>query len=149
MTFVPKTYTNGQVLPALDLNDMDANDDHCREESNYYPIWTVSLASYSKANNNTSLRLFIDGTGIGTAFTSTGAKSEADISLAAFSDGLHAISVGYVGQDIVTAKFVKTPDMDYLTWWVGINAVVGAAAPYTHSFGNMTVICHRQTKGWT
>ncbi len=112
MTYVPKTFTNGQVLTALDLNDMDGNDDHAREEANYYHIWTVPLATYSKANNNTSLRLYVDGSGIGTAFTTTGAKSEGDISLAAIADGIHTISVVSAGVDIVTAKFVTTPDMD-------------------------------------
>ena len=153
MTFTPKSFTPLDTLPALDLNEMDANIDHVREEANYYHIGTFPLIEYVTAAN-ISVRLLIDTTPVGTLFTTSGAKSEADIALAGFSDGLHVLSfktgptgITEVGPSI---RFYKSPDMDYLTYWVTVGPAVGSSPTINHSLSNFTALGHRESpKSWT
>ncbi len=149
MTFVPKTFTSGTALPALSLNEMDANDDHVREEANYYPLMAVHDATYEGSTTTLTVQLYIDGSAIGSAFTTSGDKSAADISLAAVADGVHVLTVQRNSTVIAKTRFYKSPDLDYLTWWVTVHAATGSINPFTHRVSALTVIGHREAKSWT
>lgn len=157
MTFTPKSYTaaTGKVY-ALDLNQMDANDDHIREEANYYPVVTVSgnpqegVSSGSGAN----FVIHVDGSAVAgqssVSSESTGGV-ECNIDISGLSDGIHEIKL-VENYDILSSPqeydvwgpfwFYKSPDMNYLSHKV----VLISGSP---DFVAWTVIGHRETKTWT
>lgn len=148
--FTPKSYAPLDELAALDLNDMDGNDDHVREEANYVPLLYVREATYERTLATISYRLYIDTGPIGTLITSTGDKSQADIDISAVTVGLHTLEIPALA---LKGRFYKTPDMTYLTFWLTVKATVdlnpAANGPYLHRIENMTVVGHREPKSWT
>lgn len=150
MTFVPKSYSPLTELAALDLNDMDGNDDHVREEANYVRLAYVRLATYVRTLNTISYRFYIDATPIGTAMTTTGDKSQGDIDITAVSVGLHTLEIPALDLKL---RFYRSPDMVYLSFWLSIKSPVvlnpdNPGAGYTHTIENVTVIAHREHKDW-
>ena len=150
MTFVPKTFTNGDVLPAASLNDMDNNDDHVREEAAYRYIWQVLSIVYEKLTGTIGVRLYIDGSAVGTNYTTSGDKSDPDLNVASLSTGLHVLTIVSSSVVLAETRFLKTPDLSYLTCWMSIeSAVFDGISTYTHEIKNLTVIGHREAKSWT
>lgn len=158
MTYVPKVFTSGAVLPALSLNELDGNIDHVREESNYQTILTqhkTELVTTLGGAGNLGFRLILDGaTYLGTPAYGTGAKVIADIGLGGVTVGLHYIRLSGVresGGSIVenfslpgVARFVRTPDLNYLTLWATFVSYSGSI----WTMADVTLIGHREVKGW-
>ena len=150
MTFIPKSFTPVTELPALSLNDMDGNDDHVREEANYYQLASVRAASLVKTLSTISYRFYIDTTAVGTAITTSGDKVEADIPLST-TVGIHTLEIPALE---LKFRFFKTADMTYMTAWMTVKTPVvidpaNPSAGYTHTIENLTVIAHREAKSWT
>lgn len=158
MTFTPKTFTSGNVLPALSLNEMDANDDHVREETSYRTLLVqhkTELVTTLGGAGNLGTRLILDGaTYLGTPAYGAGAKVIGDISLGGVAVGLHYIRLSGVresGGSIVenfslpgVVRFVRTPDLNYLTLWFTFGGYAGSIWTTT----DVTLIGHREVKGW-
>jgi len=144
VTFVSKTFANGDVLPAADLTDMDNNDDHVREEANYQ---VITMAPAFVDATVFPAGLYIDTTRVSLAHSTTGQKTEADISISGFANGLHVLQWKRLSTGILAPiRFCKTPDMLYLTYWINI---VWHEDLGEHEFSESTVIFHRQVKGWS
>lgn len=159
MTFTPKVFTSGSALAALSLNEMDANDDHVREETAYRLV--VSLAQITEVwvggTGFVGFRLLLDGaTYLGTPVYGTGSKKIADIGLGGVSVGLHYIRLalcrsatdgGAVLENLAMpgiVRFYRTADLQYLSvWW---NYVSFSASVVT--VRDITVLGHREVKGW-
>ena len=144
MTFTPKNYTIGDVLHAADLNEMDANDDHNREEANYYPILT---ASRYELGASSSFSLKIDGsTAISLSAGTT--RTKADLSISGLSVGLHALVLADgAGTVLATWNFYKSADLSYLSVWVYMGSTSGENV--NNWIKSITVIGHRSLKYWS
>lgn len=153
MTFIEQDFTNGEVLPASDLDTMDANIDHVREENDYHPLVTAYASGISAAGGAGDLfKVKIDTSiitqdGISSAFSG---GSDSDLDISALSEGIHEITLveywSLSGSWQTTVKvgpmwFYKTPDMDYLSHkvvWDSANGIL-----------NWTVMGHREAKSWS
>lgn len=153
MTFVPKSFSALTALPALDLNHMDANDDHVREEANYVPIVTAQCTPQRSVPSG-YFKIMIDTTRpTQTAIVNTGSGSEADIDISSYAEALHDISIWvYVSGDeaggsIVFGPFAffKSPDLEKLSWKVNRVDDYNSTGKYLY---NITIIGHRETKSW-
>lgn len=149
MTFIPKSFSPLTELAALDLTDMDGNDDHVREEASYRQILSAYKVEWTDNGGGTNLRLHIDGSPIGTELSGTSEVSQADIELSAVTVGLHVLTVQRGTKVAMRVRFVRTPDMDYMTWWVKLLPTTGGPLLYNHSISDITVIGHRDPKSWT
>ena len=149
MTFIPKSFTSGATLPALSLNEMDANDDHVREEAAYKHLAFVAEKDFSEGTGYVSplsVQCSLDGTPISTATTSTGAFNRADIDISALTPGIHYLSVKGL-----LIRFYKSPDINYITWWTTIVTITTGSPSESWIFElrNFTLIGHREAKSWT
>ena len=126
---------------------------HVREEANYWNICQFLALSTNEVSNSLIYRVEIDGSTIGTDITSTGESVKSDVSLAGVADGIHTLELTHAGSSFsggaVKVRFYKSPDMDYLTWWLDVNTVTGSIGDYDHSFDYFNVIGHREIKSWT
>lgn len=153
VTYIEKTFTSGTVLPALALNDLDANVDHVREESAFkylfadaerLHVWTLG------GSGNIGIRIIMDGaTYLGSPQYGTADKKEVNIGLGGVSLGLHYAqfsmcreSGGSIVENSVVHgifRFVRTEDLNYLSWWCRYESLVSS----THTLRHLCVIGHR------
>ena len=164
MTFVNKSFTAGNALPALDLNQMDGNDDHVREEANYYPIVTAQVFPQDAGPDNPGyLKLMIDTTRVDQTALNPNLSSglEEDIDITSITVGLHDISLwGYTGGYESSGgiwcgpfKFYRSPDMDYISWHFSKkllqeSGTAGEGINEDTTAFNITIIGHRVQKFW-
>jgi len=154
VTFTPKTFLSGAVLPALSLNEMDGNDDHVREEAAYRVLMAVPLALVpigSATAPTASVQWKIDGTAYGLA----GAAAQGDINISGLTLGIHTLELTATGLGYVGTRFVKTLDLLYLSaWWSAGPVIALAKIPvtdppqYLWPMRAITVIGHREIRGW-
>ena len=143
MTFTEKTFTSDTILPALDLTHMDANDDHVRNETNYYHIINAQcIADYGNdmvIKIDTSLLSHTPITGL------TGSAYDIDIS--GVSNGIHELRLANPADGVREYgpwTFFKTPDMEYLSLFMELKYAEGSTLSgfvvYVSIIGSRTLI---------
>ncbi len=121
MTWEILDFNIGEYLDGTRLDQLYGNALHARAEASYRAVFTQSCVSSRRYNGTPSgLFLRLDSSDIGSLVScDTGAKSHLNASIGGESTGIHEVSIainyGSVYYDIVTCKFYKTEDMDYLS----------------------------------
>lgn len=165
MVWIPKDWQSGENITEVDLDRIESNAEHIREESNYQIIGPVSDWAMVGNVHTPSLSVQIDGTNI-LAGSAYGEFSLGDESLSAFAIGLHTLSVsfsvlassldGIPGTVGATIRFFKTSDLAFLTLWGSVSLSTFPRLDYRDNLGTphpcqalrlgFSAILHREEK---
>ena len=151
MTFISTPWANGDTITEVKLDQMVANEEHVRNEADFKMIVSDGHEEIAEASAN-SFQLEVDGASLGSGVTAPAGAGpfelyENDLNISGYSDGLRELSVvGPSGTSVI--RFVKTPDINYLTYFVtlGRRTFDGDTEVYSR---DLTVIAHKDTQGWT
>lgn len=153
MAFTEVPWTTGDTITEAKLDAMVASDVHVREEANYYNLINQAKFSGESSLSTVSFGVYIDGSIVGSLVTSTSESVQADNDVSGLSNGIHVVEIKKSGSSFTDGaakyRFYKTPDMDYVTFWIKLDSVDGGGNPYTFNFSYFNMIGHREAKGWT
>lgn len=144
MTFLSVSWSNGDTVTEVKLDQMIENDEHVRAESEY----KILYSDVSGIQRITSLATPTFNVATGSGVSGAGAKYEADIDISAMSDGLNTLGISLSGGSH-SLKFVKTPDIQRITYFVTLATEYYDESNNLHTAKNITVIGHRSSEGWT
>lgn len=155
-------FKDGNYFSEVMADQMQVNDDCLRAECDARAVVTAPHLAVAKFMSEDSpywvpANVLIDSTPIG----STSSGSVSDVLLTGFSDGQHLFNftleindgVWGGGTDYSMAfifPFIITPDMNYLSWWLGreIESRYQDTEHYFRAFGRgLTVLLHRNELG--
>jgi len=133
------------------------NTTHVREEAAYKLI--VSLPYFETDHSVASTASYdfhVDGVKIGSTVAGTSEVVLADIDLdaAGIASGIRDLSIvsstnGAFTSRIPEFKFVKTPDMVYMTIWVKFLNPDTSGSPNIHKVERLNVVGHLVAQSWT
>ena len=153
MAWTDLLWTTGWYITQTRQRDQYNNIVHVREEAAYWTIVTDGPEQQATADvagsTQPTFDLEIDTTPIGSGVSTVGAKSELDIDISGFSDGLHVLhcitsTTGGSAELDREYRFYKTPDMDWLSYWVTLSIHTTGGNNGGES-AELTVITHRET----
>ncbi len=150
MSFILVSWSNEDDITEVKLDQMILNDAHVRNEADFKTVVLDGHEEISSASNS-GFRLWIDGSAIGSGVTADPGNGpfelyETNIDISAYSESIHELVVaGPSG--LSKFRFIKTPDMEYLSYFVtlGRRAFDGETETYSR---DLTVIGHKDTQSW-
>jgi len=139
VTFIVVSWTNGDTITEVKLDQMIANDEHLREEADHKVLATSGPATSGAHGSNSPTFGLTYGSGV----TGAGAKSETNIDVSSLTDGTaYVVTASGNGFTSFSFLFIKTPDINKLSYWVTLASVYDDPN-YILSAGSFTLIGHR------
>lgn len=157
MAYTAVTWTSGDIVTEAKMDAMIANDDHVREEANYYPVVTACVQSQLTAGTISLTDIDITAGGVLVVSNGSGASGvSADVNIGSLPDGvIYDIDLGFSlsgsegsHRTNATFKFYKSPDIEYLTMWWTLESGTGSGVGNSAAL-SLNIIGHRVFKGWT
>jgi len=161
MAFVVVSWTNGDTITEVKLDQMVANDVHLLDLATRPQIVNESDSLTGEVAINLavpSTQLQIDGSDLGSGSTGSGDHVESDLDISGYSVGIHELTMiiktltgsGATARTLLW-RFYKAAECDYLTAYYTLTGVLGAGGTGTRTLGTeaITVIIHKDAESWT
>jgi hypothetical protein len=152
MSFTEVSWSNGDYITEVKLDQMIENDLYVREKAAYKYIANDSADKEVERSGGafSTVSISVGGTISGTDITSTGSHvEEIDIS-SLTDDNIYTVSLTITGATVDTKafRFYKTEDLSYLTVWVFTSTRTSGPDTFD-KMSSVSIIGHRQAKSWT